>query len=100
MTLVNSRTFQVQDFKVLRCLGKGAQGAVYCVRDRITSETMALKVVSKYGKKKRHIRSLLTEQDVLSLLSEDLWFVNLQASWSDTQNFYMAMVCIFFPLTG
>jgi len=96
MTLVNSRQFHLQDFKVLRCLGKGAQGAVFCVRDRITSETMALKVVSKYGRKQRQIRSLLAEQDVLSLLSEDLWFVNLQASWSDTQNFYLAMVGPFF----
>jgi hypothetical protein len=53
---------------------------------------MALKVVSKDGKKERHIRSLLAEQNTLSLLNEDPWFVSLQASWSDSQNFYLAMV--------
>jgi len=81
----------LEDFKVLRSLGKGAQGTVYCARDRITRECMALKVVSKDGKKERQIWSLLAEQNTLCLLNGEPWFVGLQASWSDSQNFYFAM---------
>lgn len=93
-TLVNSRSFS-QDYKVFGCLGKGTQASVYRVEDRISRKTMALKVVSKDGKKERHIRALLAEQNTLILLNDNPWFVSLQASWSDTQNFYMAMVRLF-----
>ena len=53
---------------------------------------MALKVVSKDEKKGKQIRSLLAEQNTLRLLNGEPWFVSLQGSWSDSQNFYLAMV--------
>ena len=102
-TLVNSRTFCLEDFKVLRPIGEGAEGTVYCALDRITRECMALKVVSKNRKKEKQIRSLLAEQNTLSFLNREPWFVGLQASWSDSQNFYLAMVrvcdCLWSRLT-
>jgi hypothetical protein len=53
---------------------------------------MALKVVPKYRKSYRQISSLLAEQNMLSLLSDNSWFLDLHASWADSQNFYYATV--------
>jgi hypothetical protein len=36
---------------------------------------------------------LLAEQNAMSLLHDNAWFVNLHASWGDSRNFYFAMVC-------
>jgi len=94
-TLVGARTIRLRDLKILLPLGKGAHGRVYSVRDLVTKENMALKVVPKLGMRGHglHIQALLAEQKALSFLSESPWFLTLNASWSDTNNFYFAMVC-------
>lgn len=90
-TLVSPRPLCLQDISVLYPLGKGTHGAVYCIRHKATKERMALKVVTKYRKTQHQISSLLAEQNTLSLLSENPWFVDLHASWGDSQNFYYAI---------
>ena len=89
---MSTRSFRLQDLDVLHPLGKGGEGAVYCVRRKTSKERMALKVVSKYQMVKNDIPTLLAEQNTLSLLSENPWFLALHASWADSQNFYFATV--------
>jgi hypothetical protein len=92
-TLVSPCTFSLQDLKLLYPLGEGAHGSVYCARYRATKERKALKVIPKEQNTERQISFLLAEQNAMSLLHDNAWFVNLHASWGDSRNFYFAMVC-------
>ena len=83
----------LDDLKVLRPLGMGAYGQVYAVRDTVTKERMALKVVQKAALQEYEIDSLIEEQSVLGLFGDCPWLLSLYASWADTRNFYFAMVC-------
>ncbi|RDB17442.1 Protein kinase C theta type [Hypsizygus marmoreus] len=82
------RALKVEDLKVLDILGKGASGTVYLTWDKVTKERRALKVVPNARKCGREIRGLLEEQATLRALQDSPYLLSLDASWSDSKNFY------------
>ncbi len=87
-----SRIMDAADMKVLRFLGEGTSGKVYFVKDQISRARVALKVVEKKDKNDYTLSVIVQEVDILRMLSDSPWFVNLYGSWHDHYNMYIAMV--------
>ena len=87
-----SRIMDAADMKVLRFLGEGTSGKVYFVKDQISRARVALKVVEKKDKNDYTLSIIVQEVDILRMLSDSPWFVNLYGSWHDHDNMYIAMV--------
>lgn len=91
--LVGSRTMKVDDLRFIKFLGKGASGQVHLAKDTISKGTLAIKVVRKEGKDEHACQALMREKETLQLLEGIPFLCSLEASWSDSLNFYIAMVC-------
>lgn len=87
-----SRMMDAADMKLLRFLGEGTSGKVYFVKDQISRAKVALKVVEKKDKNAYTLSIIVQEVDILKMLSDSPWFVNLYGSWHDSDNMYIAMV--------
>ncbi|KAF9561777.1 kinase-like protein [Agrocybe pediades] len=81
----------IRDMQLLQVLGEGGSGKVYHVRDRVSREKMALKVVEKEGKPEEVLEVWAEERFMAEKLSDSPWFVNMLASWHDNANLYIAM---------
>lgn len=88
------RILSINDFDIIKLIGKGASGQVYLVRDLKTNEKRAMKVIPKAGMRMHSISSIRQEQAILRLLTEtgSPWFLKLDASFHDTRNFYLIFV--------
>jgi len=93
-TLTVARCMKLADFDILKLLGFGGSGKVYLVRDKLTSELLALKVITKQCHTPTSIENIMREQRIQSEVSEsgEDFFPPLVASWHDEVNFYLAMV--------
>jgi serine/threonine protein kinase len=80
------------DFEAIRVLGEGGYGTVYQVQHKTTQRAYALKVISKKDLHNTSYRLLLREQDILHGLVGQPTFLQLHASWNDSDNFYLVTV--------
>ncbi|KAG5650593.1 hypothetical protein H0H81_011711 [Sphagnurus paluster] len=87
----HSRVMTLSDLQLLKVLGKGASGQVYMVKDKVTSERRALKVVPNAKLGAGEIATLLEEQFVLKGLGSAPFLMSLDASFYDTKNFYLIL---------
>lgn len=89
------RVVNIQDFELLEFLSKGSCGQVYLARDNVSSKQVALKVIRKVAGAWDHPfvkQVLIEEKKIMASLQGLDWFVQLEASWHDTNNIYLAMV--------
>jgi serine/threonine protein kinase len=78
-------------FERLQLLGRGGFAEVWLVRDRITSDLRALKVLSKATViSLEQIANVRTERDIL-VSANSPWVTKLHASFHDAQNFFFLL---------
>lgn len=93
--LANQRKDTVRNLQLRRILGKGAQGQVYLAHGPDPSKLVAVKVNPKHAT--QCVRMLLQEQRLLHRLRDCHFVLDLQASFHDSENFYIVTVRV--PLT-
>ena len=81
----------VFDFEPITVIGKGAFGEVRVVRNKKTSETQAMKKMSKAEMIcKNQVMHVRSERNVLAL-ADNPWIVELKYSFQDEKNLYLVM---------
>ena len=96
----SKRKVVIDDFEMMRVLGKGCAGKVLLVRHKQTSDLFALKAITKrHVLAHQELQHTLTEQAVLKRMaaeSRDPFVVKLWWSFHDKENLFLVMVCLFF----
>ena len=96
----SQRKVVIDDFEMMRVLGKGCAGKVLLVRHKQTSDLFALKAITKrHVLAHQELQHTLTEQAVLKRMaaeSRDPFVVKLWWSFHDKENLFLVMVCSFF----
>lgn len=89
------RKVVIDDFEMMRVLGKGCAGKVLLVRHKATSEMYALKAITKrHVLAHQELQHTLTEQAVLKRMaaeSRDPFVVKLWWSFHDKENLFLVM---------
>jgi len=98
----SQRKVAIDDFEMMRVLGKGCAGKVLLVRHKSTSSLYALKAITKrHVLAHQELQHTLTEQAVLKRMaaeSKDPFVVKLWWSFHDKENLFLVMVrCSFVP---
>lgn len=95
----SQRKVVVDDFEMLRVLGKGCAGKVLLVRHKSTTDLYALKAITKrHVLAHQELQHTLTEQAVLKRMaaeSKDPFVVKLWWSFHDKENLFLVMVSAF-----
>ena len=88
----------INDFELLKIIGKGAFGQVRLVKRKDTGEILAMKTMIKSGMVlKNQITHVRAERNILALHSEHesdplgRWIVQLNTSFQDKHNLYLVM---------
>ncbi|KIM82335.1 hypothetical protein PILCRDRAFT_71075 [Piloderma croceum F 1598] len=91
----SQRKVVVDDFEMLRVLGKGCAGKVLLVRHKSTTDLYALKAITKrHVLAHQELQHTLTEQAVLKRMaaeSKDPFVVKLWWSFHDKENLFLVM---------
>ncbi|KAG5653908.1 hypothetical protein H0H81_009500 [Sphagnurus paluster] len=91
----SQRKVVIDDFEMMRVLGKGCAGKVLLVRQKATSELYALKAITKrHVLAHQELQHTLTEQAVLKRMaaaSRDPFVVKLWWSFHDKENLFLVM---------
>ncbi|KAG6884685.1 hypothetical protein C0993_008936 [Termitomyces sp. T159_Od127] len=91
----SQRKVVIDDFEMLRVLGKGCAGKVLLVRHKTTSDLYALKAITKrHVLAHQELQHTLTEQAVLKRMSaesKDPFVVKLWWSFHDKENLFLVM---------
>ena len=81
----------LQDLEILRTLGTGSFGRVHLVRNRMSGEFLAMKVLKKAEIiRLKQVEHTLNEKQLLSMIHHP-FIVNLYGSFKDSTNLYMVM---------
>jgi serum/glucocorticoid-regulated kinase 2 len=92
----SSRKVVVDDFEMMRVLGKGCAGKVLLVRHKASNELYALKAITKkHVLAHQELQHTLTEQAVLKRMAHegtDPFVVRLWWSFHDRENLFLVMV--------
>lgn len=95
-TRKSSRKVLIDDFDMMRVLGKGCAGKVLLVRHRASNELYALKAITKkHVLAHQELQHTLTEQAVLKRMAHegsDPFVVRLWWSFHDRENLFLVMV--------
>lgn len=95
----SQRKVVIDDFEMMRVLGKGCAGKVLLVRHKSTTDLYALKAITKrHVLAHQELQHTLTEQAVLKRMaaeSKDPFVVKLWWSFHDKENLFLVMVCSF-----
>ncbi|KAF8918121.1 hypothetical protein CPB85DRAFT_1214331 [Mucidula mucida] len=90
-----SRKVVIDDFEMMRVLGKGCAGKVLLVRHKSSSDLYALKAITKrHVLAHQELQHTLTEQAVLKRMaaeSKDPFVVKLWWSFHDKENLFLVM---------
>jgi serum/glucocorticoid-regulated kinase 2 len=93
----SKRKVVIDDFEMMRVLGKGCAGKVLLVKHKSTSDLFALKAITKrHVLAHQELQHTLTEQAVLKRMaaeSKDPFVVKLWWSFHDKENLFLVMVC-------
>lgn len=86
-----SLKISLDDFILLRQLGKGGQGRVVLVKHVITGAGYALKIIKKNNGPLNSSRRVFEEMDIIrrSALADEPWFVGLRGSFHDSDYFFL-----------
>ena len=88
---INLKKTTLEDFKILRCIGEGAFGEVYLVKNYFNSKFYALKSIDKVflakQKKEHHVYN---EKLILQYLDNN-FVVKLHATFQDDKKLYFLM---------
>lgn len=91
-----SRKAAIDDFEMMRVLGKGCAGKVLLVRHKASNELYALKAITKkHVLAHQELQHTLTEQAVLKRMAHegsDPFVVRLWWSFHDRENLFLVMV--------
>ncbi|KAF8167263.1 hypothetical protein B0H34DRAFT_8658 [Crassisporium funariophilum] len=91
----SQRKVVIDDFEMMRVLGKGCAGKVLLVRHKNTSDLFALKAITKrHVLAHQELQHTLTEQAVLKRMaaeSRDPFVVKLWWSFHDKENLFLVM---------
>ncbi|KAH9915469.1 kinase-like domain-containing protein, partial [Epithele typhae] len=82
-----TRKITTNDLRIIRVLGNGGQGFVMLVQDRATENLLALKSVAKHSVPLEDDARIFEEQDVLRRLAGNSRFLDLQASFENSDYF-------------
>lgn len=98
----SQRKVCIDDFDMMRVLGKGCAGKVLLVKQRSTADLFALKAITKrHVLAHQELQHTLTEQAVLKRMAaenRDPFVVKLWWSFHDKDNLFLVMVRLsFFP---
>lgn len=92
----SSRKVVINDFEIIRVLGKGCAGKVFLVRHKKSSNLYALKAITKrHVLAHQELQHTLTEQAVLKRMAreaKDPFVVKLWWSFHDKENLFLVMV--------
>ena len=92
----SQRKVVVDDFEMMRVLGKGCAGKVLLVRHKPTQDIFALKAITKrHVLAHQELQHTLTEQAVLKRMAAegtDPFVVKLWWSFHDKENLFLVMV--------
>ena len=92
----SSRKVVIDDFEMMRVLGKGCAGKVLLVRQKASNELYALKAITKkHVLAHQELQHTLTEQAVLKRMAHegtDPFVVRLWWSFHDRENLFLVMV--------
>jgi serine/threonine kinase 38 len=88
--LIKSR-MSINDFNIIKVIGKGAFGEVMLVKKKDATEVLAMKRLSKADMlKKKQTLHVRAERDILAH-SNNPWIVDLLYSFQDEANLYLGM---------
>lgn len=94
----SQRKVVIDDFEMMRVLGKGCAGKVLLVRYKSTADLYALKAITKrHVLAHQELQHTLTEQAVLKRMaaeSKDPFVVKLWWSFHDKENLFLVMVSL------
>jgi hypothetical protein len=94
----SQRKVVIDDFEMMRVLGKGCAGKVLLVRHKSTTDLYALKAITKrHVLAHQELQHTLTEQAVLKRMaaeSKDPFVVKLWWSFHDKENLFLVMVIL------
>eukprot|EP00183_Erythrolobus_madagascarensis_P001814 CAMPEP_0185850844 /NCGR_PEP_ID=MMETSP1354-20130828/4821_1 /TAXON_ID=708628 /ORGANISM="Erythrolobus madagascarensis, Strain CCMP3276" /LENGTH=624 /DNA_ID=CAMNT_0028551569 /DNA_START=231 /DNA_END=2105 /DNA_ORIENTATION=+ len=87
----SARTVGLTDFEIIASLGKGASGKVFLVKDKLTGEQLALKVIEKSSVYETNdaYRHALDERLVLELATEHPFILNLNFAFQSDKRLYL-----------
>jgi hypothetical protein len=84
---------QMSDFIILGVLGSGSFAKVFRVQDKTSGRISALKVIEKAALTKRTEENVMVELESLRRLVGIPGFLQLEASFHDSENYYILTVC-------
>lgn len=85
------RTVSLNDFEIMSQVGKGASGRVFLVRDRLSGEHLALKVIEKSSVYENDdaYRHALDERLVLEMACDHPFILNLRYAFQTQRRLYL-----------
>lgn len=82
-----------KDFELLKVIGMGAFGKVIQVRNRKSSEILAMKVISKrlIKRKTSYVENVLAERNILTKIANHPFIVTMHASFQTKEKLFIIM---------
>ncbi|KAM6463387.1 rho-associated protein kinase 2 isoform 4-T4 [Liasis olivaceus] len=82
---------KVEDYDVVKVIGRGAFGEVQLVRHKITQKAYAMKLLSKFEMLKRSDSAFFWEERDIMAFANSPWVVQLFSAFQDDRYLYMVM---------
>lgn len=88
---MDSQTISIDDFELLRVVGKGTYGRVLLVRKRDTQELLAMKILKKrFIHEKNQVEHTLAERNILEKISHP-YIVKLRYAFQSAEKLYFVL---------
>ncbi|UYV64779.1 ROCK2 [Cordylochernes scorpioides] len=88
--IINCR-MKVEDFSIIKTIGRGAFGEVQLVRHKSSKQVYAMKVLSKFEMIKRSDCAFFWEERHIMAYNNSEWIVQLHFAFQDARYLYMVM---------
>uniref|UniRef100_A0A8C6WTM7 non-specific serine/threonine protein kinase n=1 Tax=Neogobius melanostomus TaxID=47308 RepID=A0A8C6WTM7_9GOBI len=82
---------KLEDFEMLKLIGRGAYGEVQLVRHKASQKVYAMKQLSKFEMIKRSDSAFFWEERHIMAFSSSPWIVQLCCAFQDERHLYMVM---------
>ena len=89
----DKRFISPKDFELLKVIGMGAFGKVLQVRNRQSSQILAMKVISKrlIKRKTSYVENVLAERNILTKIANHPFIVTMHASFQTKEKLFIIM---------
>ncbi|CAF1345811.1 unnamed protein product [Didymodactylos carnosus] len=88
---IKEKRVNLDDFSMLKVIGRGAFGEVHLVRKKTSGQIFAMKTLSKFEMLKRSDSAFFWEERNIMAFSNSDWIVQLHYAFQDAKNLYMIM---------